>query len=153
MELPAQLFHGELGGFGLFNEHGVPQANYAALKAFRMLLEASSRRQTAGSVPGQLAIASGVDSEGLGATILVANYADRRKRFQLEMARSPWKGRTSIRIEKLEGRSGFRPEPAIRLASRSLRLKLDLETPGVALIHLQAERPSPEKGRSGRDDP
>jgi xylan 1,4-beta-xylosidase len=61
------LFHGELGAFGLFNEFGVPYPNYYALKAFAGIagrLRASVR----GSVPGQLAAAA---SDGC---IVVSNF-------------------------------------------------------------------------------
>jgi len=49
----ANLFHGELGGFGLFNEHGVPQRNDHALRAGRARPARTSRGPECGGHRGR----------------------------------------------------------------------------------------------------
>ena len=61
------LFHGELGAFGLFNGFGVAQANYHALEAFSRIAS-RPRALVRGNVPGQLAAAA---SDSL---ILISNF-------------------------------------------------------------------------------
>ena len=53
------LFHGELGSFGLFNEQGVPFPNYHTLMFFRELLNTPKRVETGGFDRKNLFIAAG----------------------------------------------------------------------------------------------
>src|SRR5688572_13285968 len=68
----ANFFHGELGGFGIFTEHGVPQKAWQAFRAFRAALDASRRVETQGAVAGKLAVTAGLSADGRAATILVS---------------------------------------------------------------------------------
>ena len=61
------LFHGELGAFGLFNEFGVAQPNYYAVEAFSRIAR-RPRASVRGNVAGQLAAAA---SDSL---ILISNF-------------------------------------------------------------------------------
>jgi xylan 1,4-beta-xylosidase len=70
----ANLFHGELGGFGLFNEFGVRQKNYFALSACGELFSRTSR-VTATATAGWV-VAAGADRSRGAATILIVPGAN-----------------------------------------------------------------------------
>ena len=83
----ANFFHGELGGFGIFTEQGVPLKAYQAFRAFQGLMETPRRVETRGGVAGKLAFAAGLSADGREATMLVSNFADPRSEIVLD-----WKG-------------------------------------------------------------
>jgi len=74
----ANFYHGEIGGFGLFNEQGVPQKAWQAMRAFRALLDTPRRVRMRGSVAGKLAVAAGLSADSRDASLLVGNLADAR---------------------------------------------------------------------------
>ena len=61
------LFHGDVGAFGIFNQYGVAQRNYHALKAFSAIVN-QPRAIVRGSVPGQLAVGAS------GSLIVISNF-------------------------------------------------------------------------------
>jgi len=90
------LFHGELGGFGLFNEHGMPEKNFYALRAFRGLLDTPRRVETHGAVAGQLALAAGLNPANTEASVLISNLAHPQSEYRLIVSKPPWSGRTVV---------------------------------------------------------
>jgi hypothetical protein len=66
------LFHGELGAFGLFNEYGVPTANYYAMRAFGEVAALKTRSSAKCAIKGINAIAS--IGENQTAAALLTNF-------------------------------------------------------------------------------
>ena len=141
------LFHGELGGFGLFNEHGVPQKNYHALRAFAALLETPERVETRGAVSGKLALVAGVSTNQSSAAILVSNFAAARSDFRVAVTNVPWKEATVVEVQRLSGRENLDAVAHHTNSGSSFTMMLELKSPAIALIRLQpaGERSAPRK--------
>jgi len=146
----ANLFHGELGGFGLFNEHGVPQKNYYGLQAFSGLLDTPRRVSTLGSLSGRFAITAGLNSSNSEAGILLSNFTDDATTFQLQVLQLPWKQPTQVEIRLVNANQNFELGETMRLSNAG-RIYLILPKPTVALVRL---RPNLEtRSRAAQSSP
>ena len=130
------LFHGELGGFGLFNEHGVPSKNYHALRAFRGLLEAPRRVATQGGIAGKLALAGGLDEGSKVAGILVSSFAAPESELQIAVTGLPWSGDTCLEIRLLDTLQDLEVIRTETFAGGAGTIPLRLQQPAVALLRL-----------------
>ena len=131
------LFHGELGGFGIFTEHGVPLKSYQALRAFQGLVETPRRVQTRGAVSGKLAFAAGLSTDGREASLLVSNLTDPRPAIALNWKGFSWTGGVTAEIRTIDARTDYvevRTEP---IAGENATLHLALKAPAIALIRLR----------------
>ena len=133
------FFHGEVGGFGLFNENGVPLKSFHAMQAFRSLLDTPQRVHTDGFVPGRIAISAGVDSRAGKATILVSNLRDSNENIRVELANLPWRSETIREVRVLDRARNLEvTETATNTRGKTIDLRL--KNPAVALITLQPLR-------------
>ena len=131
------FFHGELGGFGLFNEQGVPLKAYQALRAFQGLMETPRRVETRGAVAGKLACAAGLSTDGREATILVSNFADPRSEIVLNWKGFAWTGGVTAEIRTVAATNNFSNVRTESVAGESATLRLALKAPALALIRLR----------------
>lgn len=97
------MFHGELGGFGLFTEHGAPMKNYAALLAFRKLLDRPARVEARGAVPGRLALGAGLAPDNKSAAMLVSNFSHPQGEVRLDLKGLPWAGAARYGVHRVDG--------------------------------------------------
>jgi len=132
------LFHGELGGFGLFNEHGVPQKNYHALRAFSTLLATPRRVETRGSIPGRLALIAGVKTNATAATILVCNFGSAQTTFRLSIANIPWTSRTKLETRLVSATDNLERIVVQTNAANHFTTHLELAIPSVGLLQLRS---------------
>jgi hypothetical protein len=132
------LFHGELGGFGLFNEHGVRQKNYHALRAFRGLLNTPRRVATQGGTQGQLALIAGLNANGNEASVLISNFTHAQSDYRVVAANLPWSGRTSVETRLVDSTHDFHLIESITNATSATVIPLHLKNPAIALIRLRA---------------
>ncbi len=131
------FFHGELGGFGIFTEQGVPQKAWQALRAFQSLMGTPRRVETKGAVAGRLAFTAGLSADGREATLLVSNFAGPHEEFVLSWKDFAWTGGVTAEIRTINSESDFssvRNEP---LKGDTASLRLTLKAPGIALIRLR----------------
>ncbi len=131
------LFHGEVGGFGLFNENGVPLKSYHALRAFRALQEMPHRAEARGAVPGRLAIAAGLSPAGSEAVVAISNFRHRASNFVLKCRGFPWLGQTIYEIRLLDDRTSFEPVARGALSSAG-ELTFLLEPSAIAVITIRS---------------
>lgn len=131
------LFHGEAGVFGIFNEHGVPLKNYHAVRAFHALAGGKVRVETRGGVVGQLAIAAALDSEHRVATILISNLAYVSSDLRLSLAGLPPVRTTEVRT--LDAQRDFTPADRSPITDADGTIILKLPAPAVAWIKLHWE--------------
>lgn len=133
----ANLFHGEVGGFGLFSEHGVPNRCYDALLAFRKVQECAQSLEARGSVPGQLAVTAGQSADRRNVQILVSNYRHSSNTLRLHVTHLPWSGDSVYQIQRLDEAHPFTPLGSeIRLSGDNY-VELVLKAPAVALVTLR----------------
>lgn len=133
----ANLFHGEVGGFGLFSEHGVPNRCYDALLAFREMQECPRSVAVQGAVPGQLALAAGLPADKRSLRVLVSNYRLPSGDFRLRVAHLPWNGDAVYQVQRLDTEHALSPiSPETSLAADGT-LELSLKAPAVALVTLR----------------
>ena len=135
------LFHGEAGGFGLFNEHGVPQKIYYALLAFHGLLETPRRVATQGAVAGRLGLAAGLNADGSAASILVSTLGRTPSDFEIIPQQLPWAGTTRAETWLVDAQHDFRLVSTNTNAASGTPLRLNLKAPAVALLRLQPSKP------------
>lgn len=129
------LFHGEVGGFGLFNEHGVPQKNYYALRAFRQLLDMPRRVETRGAIRGQLALMGGMNANE--ASVLISNFADPQTEFRLVAINLPWREPTAVETRLVDATHDFALISSVTNGSSSAVLPLTLKAPAIGWVHWQ----------------
>jgi len=131
------LFHGELGGFGLFSDQGVPQQNYYALRAFSELLDAPQRVETRGGVSGQLAVVAGLNRTATSAAILVSNFAASDLDFDLTVTNLPWAGQTVVETRRVNASETLDFVTRQTNDTSRFSISLELKKPAVALIRLR----------------
>ena len=131
------FFHGELGGFGIFTEQGVPLKAYQALRAFQGLMETPRRVETRGAVAGKLAFAAGLSTQGREATLLVSNFADPRSEILVNWQAFAWTGGVTAEIHTVDATQDYSHPRTETLASETPSLRLTLTAPALALIRLR----------------
>jgi hypothetical protein len=131
------FFHGELGGFGIFTEHGVPQKTYQSLRAFQSLVETPKRLETRGAIAGKLAFAAGLSTERREATMLISNFADPRTEMVIHSKNFPWTGGVTAEIRIIDATSDFSNARTKSLTAENTTLRLPLKAPAIALIRLR----------------
>ena len=137
----ANLFHGEAGAFGLFNEFGVPQKNYFAVRAFHELVATPQRAEAKGSVPGKLAIAAGLNGEGTQATVLISNFAEEHTNLRVDLSHLPWKTDTFAEIRVLDAEHNLDVARMETVQAQRSEILLRLVKPSVALMQLRPAHP------------
>ncbi len=131
------FFHGELGGFGIFTEQGVPLKVYQAFRAFQGLMETPKRVETGGAVAGKIAFAAGLSADGREATLLVSNFADAHSELVLNWKSFAWTGGVTAEIHTVDAASDFANVRSESLADDRPSLHLTLKAPALALIRLR----------------
>jgi xylan 1,4-beta-xylosidase len=132
------LFHGELGGFGLFNEHGIPQKNYHALRAFCGLLDTPRRVEIHGAVAGKLSLGAGLNEAGSEASVLIGNLAHTQSEYRLIASKLPWTGRTIVETRLVDATHDFAVIGRTTNGTSSEVIPLTLKDPAVAWVRWQA---------------
>ncbi len=135
------LFHGEAGGFGLFNEHGVPQKNYYGLLAFHGLLDTPRRVAVHGAVAGQLGLVAGLDTAGSEASILISSLDRSSSDFEVVPTHLPWSGPTCVETWLVDASHDFSLVSTTTNAVSDTPLRLGLKSPAVALLRLHPLKP------------
>jgi hypothetical protein len=133
------LFHGELGGFGLFNEHGVPGKNYHALRAFSTLLETPRRVEARGAIPGKVGVIAGLNTNSTAAAILLSNFAGFSSLFRLALTNVPWSSPTLIEVTRVSSTENQVTRQTN--ASGGFVVTVELPNPALALLQLRPIAP------------
>lgn len=139
------FYHGELGGFGIFTEQGVPLKAYQALRAFQSLVETPRRVDTHGAVAGKLAFAAGLSSDGREATLLVSNLADPRSDIVLNWKDFNRTGGVTAEIRTVAATSDLSTVRTQSVPGERASLRLTLNAPAIASIRLR-----PTDGATGK---
>jgi hypothetical protein len=132
------LFHGEAGGFGIFNEHGVKMKNYYALLAFRGLLDTPKRVEVQGAMAGKLAAVAGVSESKTEVKILVSNVAHAGDTVRLTWEHLPWAGASAIEVQMVDATHNLDVVSVPVDEMNSFDLKLPV--PGIALVTLRSAK-------------
>jgi len=104
----ANFFHGEVGGFGLFNENGLRMKPFYAFQAFNNLARHFKPVAT-GPQGRSLVITAGVHTNDNLAVILVCNDQPEEKQVLFEIQNFPWSGATVQNIEILDATGDWEP--------------------------------------------
>ena len=131
------FFHGELGGFGIFTEQGVPLKVYQAFRAFQGLMETPQRVETRGAVAGKIAFAAGLGADGREATLLVSNFAEPSPGVVLNWKSFAWTGGVTAEIRMVDAASDFTKVRSESLTHENPTLQLTLQAPAVAMVRLR----------------
>ena len=141
----SNFYHGELGGFGIFTEQGVPLKAYQALRAFQALMETPRRVETQGAMAGKLACVAGLSGNGREATILVSNFADPRSETILNWKGFCWTGGVTAEIRTIDAGHDFSKARTETITGESASLHLELAAPAIAVVRLR-----PSEGAAAR---
>ncbi len=132
----AHFFHGEQGGWGMFDESGVPYKNYYGMLAFRRLLDTPERAHVNGAVPNGIAVGAGRAADGKTAGILVSSYAGAQHDLRLKLEGLPWPNAVIQSVRVVDDQHELAPVADKARLSAWNTLSLSLKTPSVALITL-----------------
>lgn len=124
--------------FGVFDEFGVPQKPFFALKAAARLMDTPVRVTVeGGSEKTGLAALAGLSEDGQRAAILISNYRDPATELELEMVSSPFGGsEIDIEILTLDDRHDLEPTRSLRARSSRLVINEPLPAPSVLMVRL-----------------
>jgi xylan 1,4-beta-xylosidase len=129
------LFHGEVGGFGLFSENGVPAHNYYALRAFDALVNSGTRVWVQGALAGRLAAGAGISTTN--AVLLFSNFSDEHSSCEVVLRNLPWGTEASFEARRIDAHSRWQPAEQGMAAGR---LQIILKKNSVALVELRPKR-------------
>jgi hypothetical protein len=149
------LFHGEVGAFGIFTEKGVPQKSYQALRAFQGLIQTPRRVETRGALAGKLAFAAGLSTDMREATMLVVNFADPRSDIVLNWKGFAWTSGVTAEIRSVDAVRDFseaRTE-SVDNEGEGGSLRLTLKAPSIAWIRLRPTDGAPAKVKLSITEP
>ena len=130
------LFHGEAGGFGLFNEHGVKMKNYYALLAFHELLQTPNRVAVSGVSAGKVAAAAGLDGTKSKAAVLISNFSGTNPSLRLAWQNLPWDGAPTVEVRILSATQNL--TTTRNEIAEGGSLDIQLPAPAVALVLFRA---------------
>jgi hypothetical protein len=128
------LFHGEVGGFGLFNEHGVAQRNYHAVEAFHRMLSSPHRVHLHGATERVDALAGWDDSRKV-ARVLVSSREDGAQ-LRIKLTHLPWQT-TSIECRTVDSAHALALTHSRQLHGSNAEVQLITEGPSVTLLELR----------------
>jgi len=128
------LFHGELGGFGLFNENGVPYQNYYALRAFNQTSRSGERVAVIGTTPGKLAALATLNAQRKETTILLVNYRSDADQVRIDLENLPWPTPGKAEIALLNEKSQWSTN---RIQVSRSGIQIELKAPSVAAVRLR----------------
>lgn len=132
----ANLFHGELGGFGLFNEFGVRQKNYFALLACGELFSRTSR--VAATAPVGWVVTAGADRSIGAATILIVPSANATAdRLVLKLLGTPSPRSVTYAARTLNDRANLGIAAEGQYSAPELPLPLSVKERELILITIQ----------------
>lgn len=131
------FFHGELGGFGMFTEQGVPLKVYQAFRAFQSLMQTPKRVKTQGAVVGKIAFAAGQSADGREATLLVSNFADPRSEVVVTWTGVAWTGEVAAEIRLVDADHDFVDLQTYSVKDDDPAIRLTLKAPSLAVIRLR----------------
>lgn len=129
------LFHGELGGLGLFSETGAPYRCYYGMKAFGEMTLTPKRVKATGAIPGKLAVLAGHNEKNTVATVLISNYTATDSTFDLRLAHLPWTGPTKIEVVQVNGQENWEKSPE-QIVNGVTPFTISLPAPSIALVTL-----------------
>ena len=133
----ANLFHGGLGIFGLFNEYGVRTKNYHAMQAFQNLLATPHRAAASGGRAGSFSVAAGRDAAQSHASVLISQLKSETSSIELNLRNLPSAGPMDYHVAVVDG---SRTLTSIRNGqlqpTNSTQLLFELNGPAVALIRV-----------------
>jgi hypothetical protein len=130
----ANLFHGEAGGFGLFNEHGVAQRNYHALAAFSRLLS-SPRRVQLGLVPEEVDALAGWDDSRELARVLISSRRG-GPQLRVKVGNLPWPS-TWVEVRVVNAAEALTLTRSERHDGSQVVMQVATEAPSVTLLELR----------------
>ena len=126
------LFHGELGGFGLFNENGVPHKTFYALAAFARMMDTPARVR-ADAPAGVIAIAG--TSAGTVAQVLLSIPENGAAQIRLTVASLPWSASSTYQMYVVDPRHSLELTQDGRLGPENA-IEFAVAQPSVILIRL-----------------
>ena len=126
------LFHGETGPFGIFDEGGVRQKNYFALLAFAELL---NTRRVATEGNASLQAIGGVNEEQGRAAVLLSNRVEAQGTVQVNCANLPWRTESAWRVRVVDAAHDLDEVTDARI--EGTRVAFTLRRPAVALITIE----------------
>lgn len=130
------FFHGEQGGWGMFDEAGVPYKNYYGMLAFRRLLDTPERAHLNGVAPEGTTIGAGLAANRKSAGILISRYSHFQEPVRIKLEGLPWTNAAIQSVRIVDDKHNLAPVPdAARLGTWNT-LSLSLPTPSVALVTL-----------------
>jgi hypothetical protein len=130
----ANFFRAEPGAFGLFNEYGVPQANYSALLCFRRMLDCASRVAVEHQHTPDLWSLAGVNEKRDRASILIARTAANDGAIELRWPALPWAGASDIQVLTISSAGSVPATGSLPAGAKSW--KTALSGAGVVLVTL-----------------
>lgn len=136
----SNLYHAEIGAFGLFNEFGVPQKNYYMLRAFAGLLETPIRASTRGVETGRLAVLAGSNMNQSSAAVLISNFSAASSRTRVSIDNLPWRGATEVATQRVNSRENLDRTTYETNKAGAITVILDLKAPSLALVRLRPAR-------------
>jgi xylan 1,4-beta-xylosidase len=133
------LFHGGIGAFGLFNEHGVPAAAYYGVRAFSELLKTPERVWANFPATNGVVAVAGMQARQRRGAVLLSRSGNGPARLELRMRNVPGRAIT-FETWRLDRERSWVSDPRRELPSDSEgHVRIDCDGPSVVLVRLRWE--------------
>lgn len=135
----ANLFHGGIGAFGLFNEHGVPAAAYYGVRAFSEMLETPDRVWVNSPGTNGVVAVAGMQARQQRGAVLLSRSGSGPARIELRIRNGPGRGIAFETCRLDRERSWVSDPPREMPANGQARIWIECNGPTVALVRLRWE--------------
>lgn len=137
----ADFYTGDTGGWGLFNQFGVPKKTYYAFLAFKALVDHPVRLATDVARPGELAVLSGLSTDGRKLAVLVSNYRSPGVKVELTCDHLPWKGPGEYELLLLDDSRNLESVAKGTFQGSKVSIVRNLPAPSVMLAYVRKGHP------------
>lgn len=136
------FYHGELGAFGLFNEFGVPNRSFHAMRAFAKMAALGCRLKAFGGAAGSIAVLAATNPAQSRSAILVSHFRGDSAEFLMKLQNLPQ--RAEFKVWVVDSEQVWKHQATRQLDGSAQQLiRLNLPAPALAFVELETAGKKP----------
>ena len=127
-------YYTNLGGFGIFTQHGVPRKTYYTMKGFNELQKFPIRLYTEGGRENTCSIAAGTNEERNEVVVLIGNLKNGETKTTVTLNDYPWEDRAQYEIYRIDECCDFEKTDEGLISVDNHTVRLELAQPGTSVV-------------------
>jgi len=128
-----------IGGFGVFTQHGVPKKSYYAIKAFNELFKSPIRLFAEGGAKNTCSVAAGTNEDRSEITVLIGNLQSGASKTTVILNAFPWEGQADFELYRIDKTHPFEKTDSgsITIENKTIRFELGKPESSVVLLRFR----------------